>query len=120
LDEALSDQEVVGLEEFLSPDLASEEQYIIAAVKAFGSGKRRAVALDVIFDGTRRMASKLSHGIRRRRIEIRSVALVQSEKELDAPWRETARLELRAPLFDRYRIVADRSPERRPVAKHPH
>jgi hypothetical protein len=43
---------------------------VIAAIKAFGSGKRRAVALDVIFDGTRRMASKLSHGIRRRRIEI--------------------------------------------------
>jgi hypothetical protein len=57
------------------------------------------------------MASKLSHGIRRRRIEIRSVALVESEKELDAPWRQTARLELRAPHFDRHRIVADRSPE---------
>lgn len=111
MDEALSDQEVVGLDEFLSSDLTTEEQDTIAAVKAFGSGKRRSVALDVIFDGTWRMASKLSHGIRRRRIEIRSVYLVQSEKELDAPWSETARLELRAPLFDRYRIVADRSPE---------
>jgi hypothetical protein len=89
LDEALSDQEVMGLEEFLSSDLATEEQNSIAAIEAFGSGKRRAVALDVIFDGTRRMASKLSHGIRRRRIEIRSVALVQCEKELDAPWRRS-------------------------------
>jgi len=57
------------------------------------------------------MAGKLSHGIGRRSIEIRSVDLVQSENKLDAPWSETARLELRAPLFDRYRIVADRSPE---------
>jgi hypothetical protein len=35
LDEALSDQEIVGLDEFLSSDLTSEEPDIIAAIKAF-------------------------------------------------------------------------------------
>ena len=57
------------------------------------------------------MASKLSHCIRWRRVEIGSIDLVQSENELDAPWSETARHELRVPLFYRYRIVVDRSPE---------
>ena len=39
LDEALSDQEIVVLDEFLSSDLTTEEQDIIAAIKAFGITK---------------------------------------------------------------------------------
>ena len=69
--------------------------------------KRCTVALDVLFDSARRAASKLSNGICRHRVEIGSVDLIQSEKELDAPWSETARLKLRAALLGRHRIVVD-------------
>jgi metal-sulfur cluster biosynthetic enzyme len=53
------------------------------------SRKRCAVAVDALFDATRQVAGQLSNGIRRRRIEIRSVDIIESKKKFDAPWSET-------------------------------
>jgi hypothetical protein len=53
----------------------------------------------------------LSNGIRRRRIEIRSVDIIESKKKFDAPGSETGRLKPCAPFLDRYCFVVNRSLE---------